>query len=228
MTRVPTVNLDAFVAQSLDRPAIAAFMREAAEAIGDGATVLDAGAGVGPYRPLFAHTGYVSTDWENSPHAADVDVLASLLALPFADASFDEVLNTQVLEHLAEPAASLAELHRILRPGGRLWLTAPLVWELHEEPFDFFRYTRHGLEHLLREAGFIEIRIDPLNGYFRTLGQLLRNMGPATGRGGHGDGFVVRAAVAAAYRLGPLLGRLDRVDRRRVLPLGYRCVARRA
>ena len=222
------VSLDAFVAESLDRPAIAGFMREAGAAIADGAKLLDAGSGVGPYRALFAHTEYVCTDWENSPHAAEVDVLASLEALPFPDASFDEVLNTQVLEHVAEPAAALAELHRILRPGGRLWLTAPLVWELHEEPFDFFRYTRHGLEHLLRAAGFADVRVDPLNGYFRTLGQLLRNMGPATGRGGRGDTLAVRVAVAAAHRSGPLLARLDRLDRRRALPLGYRCIATRA
>lgn len=223
-----TVQLDAFVAESLDRSAIAAFMREAAAAVGEGARLLDAGAGLGPYRPLFAHAEYVSTDWENSPHGTDVDVLASLDALPFEDASFDDVLNTQVLEHVAEPAAVLAELHRILRPGGRLWLTAPLVWELHEEPFDFFRYTPYGLRQLLGQAGFGEIRIDPLNGYFTTLGQLLRNMGSATGRGGAGDKLAVRAAVAAAHRAGPLVRRLDRVDRRRALPLGYRCVARRA
>ncbi len=225
---MPAVDLDAFVAESLDRPAIAAFMREAAATIPAGARLLDAGAGLGPYRTLFAHAEYVSTDWENSPHAGDADVLASLDALPFEDRSFDEVLNTQVLEHVAEPAAALAELHRVLRAGGRLWLTAPLVWELHEEPYDFYRYTAHGLAHLLREAGFRDVRVDPLNGYFRTLGQLLRNMGSATGRGGPGDRLAVRAAVAAAHRAGPLVGRLDRIDRRRALPLGYRCVARRA
>ncbi|HEV7807752.1 MAG TPA: methyltransferase domain-containing protein [Solirubrobacteraceae bacterium] len=225
---MPAVDLDSFVAESLDRPSIAAFMSEAAAAVGGGAKVLDAGSGLGPYRPLFAHAEYVSADWENSPHAGDVDVRASLLALPFADASFDEVLNTQVLEHVADPSASLAELHRILRPAGRLWLTAPLVWELHEEPFDFFRYTCHGLRHLLSEAGFTDVRIDPLTGYFRTLGQLLRNMGSATGRGGKGDTLALRALVAGAHRAGPLVGRLDRLDRRRALPLGYRCVARRA
>ena len=61
------------------------------------------------------------------------------------DGAFDAVLFTQVLEHVPEPARVLAELHRILRPGGTLYLTAPLVWELHELPHDYYRYTSEGL-----------------------------------------------------------------------------------
>src|SRR4051794_14053317 len=80
---ISPVDLNEFVEESLDRPAIAAFMREVAGSIAVDARLLDAGSGVGPYRPLFAHARYVSTDWENSPHAGDVDVVASLLALPF-------------------------------------------------------------------------------------------------------------------------------------------------
>ena len=54
-------------------------------------------------------------------------ILCDLADIPVEDARFDHVLLTQVLEHLPEPATVLGELHRVLRPGGTLWLTAPLV-----------------------------------------------------------------------------------------------------
>jgi SAM-dependent methyltransferase len=60
-----------------------------------------------------------------------------------------------------QPAAVLAEAWRVLRPGGVLLLSAPFFWPLHEEPHDYYRYTRHGLQHLLEQAGFEAIHITP-------------------------------------------------------------------
>ena len=114
-------------------------------------------------RELFAHCDYVTADWENSPHAlaSASDIVGSLEALPVAARSFDAVVSTQVLEHVAEPLLVLRELHRVLRPAGKLYLTVPFVGELHEEPHDFFRYTPHGLRHLLTSAGFQVNAINP-------------------------------------------------------------------
>ena len=219
---MPGAATSSFVAQTLDRRHIHAFVMQAAQALGDGARVLDAGAGDAPYAELFAHCDYRTSDWEHSPHdgARAADVVGSLDALPIEDGSFDAVMTTQVLEHVRDPLAVLRELHRVVRPGGSLWLTAPLVWELHEEPFDFFRYTRHGLTSLIADAGFTEIDVQPLGGYFTTLGQLLRNLGSATGLG-NGPRLGGRVISAATWRLGPLIARLDRLDERRVLPLAY-------
>jgi ubiquinone/menaquinone biosynthesis C-methylase UbiE len=72
----------------------------------------------------------------------------------------DAVLSTQVLEHVADPLSVLAEFFRVLKPDGRLWLTAPFVWYLHEEPYDYYRFTSHGLRFLLERAGFIEIEVN--------------------------------------------------------------------
>lgn len=211
-----------FLAETLDRKNIHAFVTEAAAALPAGSRVLDAGAGDAPYAALFAHCDYRTSDWEHSPHAGGrtADVIGSLEALPVEDASFDAVMTTQVLEHVRDPLAVLRELHRIVRPGGSLWLTAPLVWELHEEPFDFFRYTSYGLESLIGDAGFAEIDVRPLGGYFTTLGQLLRNLGSATGLGS-GPRLSGRVLSLVTWRLAPLIARLDRLDERRVLPLGY-------
>jgi hypothetical protein len=118
----------------------------------------------------------------------------------------------------------------VLVPGGRLLITVPFVWELHEEPHDHFRYTHHGLGALLEGAGFSELEACPLTGYFTTLGQLIAQYGSATGA--RDAGFVRhRVAVALALlmpRARPLLDSLDRrLDRRRALPLGFAMRARR-
>jgi SAM-dependent methyltransferase len=222
MPSAPDSTPASFMAETLDRRNIHAFVAEAALALPEGARVLDAGAGDAPYAGLFAHCDYQTSDWENSPHegARTADVIGSLEALPVEEASFDAVMTTQVLEHVRDPLAVLRELHRIVRPGGSLWLTAPLVWELHEEPFDYFRYTSHGLESLIADAGFAQIEVRPLGGYFTTVGQLLRNLGSATGLGS-GPRLSGRVLSAVTWRLGPLIARLDRLDERRVLPLGY-------
>ncbi len=176
--------LDDFIAQApIERSLILAVVREAAAAAPAGARVLDAGAGDAPYRELFAHTDYKTTDWTESPHpgARSADIIASLDALPVEDASFDVVLCTQVLEHVAEPALVLAELRRVLRDGGELWLTVPFVGELHEEPHDHYRYTSYGLQGLCERAGFGEVRT-------LAAGRLLHGDGAARAQHGPGDG----------------------------------------
>ena len=219
----------AFVAQApLERGPILEFVREAATQLPAGSRILDAGAGEAPYRELFAHTDYVTCDWANSPHpgARKATIVAPLDRLPLDDGSFDAVLSTQVLEHVSRPEAVLAEVHRVLAPGGRLWLTVPFVGELHEEPHDFYRYTPYALRSLLGLAGFADIRVDPLGGYFSALAQLSRNCGLAIGTADHPS--VARRGVAAAGRLvARVLPALDRLDERRALPLGWLCTATR-
>src|SRR5262249_29482934 len=113
-----------------------------AAALPRGTRVLDAGAGDAPYAELFAHCEYITADWPQSVHEGgrQADILGSLEALPVPDAGFGAVVCTEVLEHIAEPEAVLVELLRVLEPGGRLCLTVPFAWPLHEEPFDFYRY----------------------------------------------------------------------------------------
>ncbi|MGI9184285.1 MAG: class I SAM-dependent methyltransferase [Solirubrobacteraceae bacterium] len=212
-----------------ERHTVLAFVSAVASQLPAGTRILDAGAGNAPYRELFAHCDYVTADWENSPHehAPVVDIHGSLEDLPLADSSFDVVLSTQVLEHVSEPLSVLRELHRITRPGGRVFLTVPLVWELHEEPFDYFRYTPHGVRHLLTAAGFVVESITPRNGYFTTLASLART---ATWTIWSTDGGreAERTLVDRLLRgLAAMLPAFDELDEVRRLPLGYACVASR-
>jgi SAM-dependent methyltransferase len=220
----PSPALAAFVGESpIDRRLILRFVQQAAAATAAGARVLDAGAGDSPYRELFAHCEYAASDWTESVHpgARLADIVAPLHDIPVEDASFDAVLCTQVLEHVPDPGAVLAELHRVLAPGGRLWLTVPFVGELHEEPHDFFRYTTYALRAGCERAGFETISIEPLSGYFTTLAYVARSCAPAIGLG-TSRAELGRRVLAAGLRAGAAaLPRLDRLDSRRALPLGY-------
>jgi SAM-dependent methyltransferase len=210
-----------------ERRSILDFMIVAARATAAGARLADVGAGDAPYRELFGHVDYVTTDWEQSPHEGvqSLDIFASADSIPVDDAAFDAVLCTQVLEHVPDPLAVVRELRRILRPSGRLYLTAPLTWELHELPYDFYRYTSEGLRHLLEQAGFTPVAIEPRNDCFTTLAQLMLNARHVMGSAP--DGLDARR-VAAADLLAELAGEvaaLAPLDASRSFPLGYTAIA---
>ncbi len=133
--------------------------------------VVDVGCGTKPYRPLFspAVTDYVGVDREGAP---DADVAGDAHALPFDDAIFDAGVSFQVFEHLERPGAALAELARVVAPGGDVVITVPGVWPAHEVPRDFWRFTRWGLLALARDAGLEVVELAPLGGTWSTLGQM--------------------------------------------------------
>jgi len=107
--------------------------------------VLDVGAGSCPYRGLFAHCEYRAQDLaplrgDQLRHGAygQLDYVSDLAAIPVPDGSFGAVLCTEVLEHHPEPITVVKELARILEPGGKLILTAPLGSGIHQEPYHYY------------------------------------------------------------------------------------------
>ena len=131
--------------------------------------LLDIGCGVMPHRPMFEQyvERYVGLDVPDTEYdAAGVDLFGSATDIPTQDGSFDVVLSTSNLEHVEEPAAALREWARVLEPGGVAVVSVPLFWHLHDEPRDFYRYTRFGLEHLFTQAGFEIDRIEPIGTFW--------------------------------------------------------------
>jgi SAM-dependent methyltransferase len=225
-----TEELRSFVGEMPDeRGSILAFVREVADSLPPDAVILDVGAGDAPYRELFGHCEYVTCDWVGSAHewAGEVDVVASADALPLADGSVDAALLTQVLEHVPNPAAALSEVARVLRGGGGVFVTVPFVWELHELPFDFWRFTPASLERLLADAGFVHIAVEARTDCFTTLAQLMRNVGSAMGRAPDRRDGERDAATALLAQLADRVAELAPLDVNGILPLGWTARASR-
>jgi len=116
-------------------------------------------------------TEYVGLDHEDTLHdRSQADLIGTAYRIPEPDESFDGIVCTAVLEHLEEPKAALVESLRVLKRGGLAIYTVPLYWHLHEEPRDFYRYTKHGLRYLFESAGYEVVEMKPASGFWITFG----------------------------------------------------------
>ncbi len=197
-----------------------------AHSLPERARVLDAGAGEGRYASLFSAQRYCGVDLGVGDPAwnyTHLDVMADLAALPFRDGVFAAAVNIVTLEHVREPARVLAEIARALAPGGRLLLVVPQEWEVHQSPNDYFRFTRHGVKHLLESAGLATGEIRPVGGYFRLLARRLLNGLQFFSGGLRWLAFLPAAALLVPPAL--FLPCLDFLDRDRNFTLGYICTA---
>jgi SAM-dependent methyltransferase len=134
-------------------------------------TVVDLGCGTMPYRSeiLAQNCRYVGVDWTHSYHGVQPDVVSDMnVEVSLPNQSADAVISFSALEHLHQPAAMLSEAHRILKPGGALFMQVPFQWEVHEAPYDYYRFTRHGLAKLLSDAGFCDSHITADCGFWVT------------------------------------------------------------
>ncbi len=155
------------------------FMAQVGRSLTPEMWVLDAGAGEGKYYDELRHTHYVGVDLSVGDEAWDygnLDAVSDLMRLAFCKAAFDAAVCTQVLEHVTEPSQVLAELYRVLKPGGKLFLSAPQSWYQHQKPCDYYRYTSFGLRYLLEKAGFQVASIENMGGYFWRLSFTLQHI----------------------------------------------------
>jgi len=190
--------------------------------------LLDLGCGRAPLLGYYARFVEKATlvDWGNSLHENSLlDVVADLnQPLQLDDESYDTVILSDVLEHIAEPQALLSEVSRVLRSnGGVLLLNVPFYYPIHEEPFDFYRYTRFSLVRMCEAAGLEVVDVSPTGGLPEILidiaSKILQQF-PILGRG---LAALVQSTGAWFLKFGP--GRYLSARTSERFPLGYALIA---
>jgi len=145
------------------------FRKWLAQMEGRNLDVLDIGGRVQPYRPLLQDRlhHYLAVDVRATPL---VDVVGRGEQIPLASEQFDLVICTQVLQYVFEPAAAIAEIYRVLKPGGWLLLSVPAIG-VRDSDGEFWRFLPASLRQFLRS--FHEVEIVPeggsIIGFFRTI-----------------------------------------------------------
>ena len=155
------------------------FMRDAwvkaqAALLPKGSWVLDAGAGASKYRPYFSHCRYETQDFcqyqgDLVKYTQPISYICEITTIPLPDRSLDAIVCTEVIEHVIDPMAAVKEFARLLKPGGRLFLSAPLLSGLHMEPYHFYGgFTHYWYRHWLPQVGFSVDEIQAVGGPGRT------------------------------------------------------------
>ena len=204
---------------------IRTFVSEVASTTRSSALVLDAGAGECRFKPMFRHASYVGVDFAQGDPGWDyskLDAIAKLEELPFSDASFDRVLSIVVLEHTPQPGRVLNEFCRVMKEGGTVHMVVPHMWEEHQRPYDFFRFTSSGIRYLMENAGLRVKRVQPVGGFFWQLSRRLMGVLAFTQQGWRWVLFPVLAPVFGLL-LPVCCYYLDFLDEDRAYTLGFIC-----
>lgn len=138
--------------------------------------MLDVGCGDKPFLHVFDDKikSYTGIDMPSTRHLnKEIDVFSSGQKIPFKDSAFDTILTTSVLEHVEAPQDMFDEMHRVLKKGSYLILTTPCQYGLHEQPYDYFRYTKYSLRMMAEKSGFKVVYIRPLGGMLAIVTQLI-------------------------------------------------------
>ena len=136
---------------------------------------LDVGCGTKPYEKYFSSSEYIGIDVKTTMHHSknSIDVYYDGKAFPFKNEQFDSVLSNQVFEHVFNPDLFLSEINRVLKSDGYLLITVPFVWDEHEQPFDYARYSSFGLKYILNKNGFDIVTHIKTENNIKTIFQLI-------------------------------------------------------
>ena len=189
--------------------------------------LLDLGCGKAPLFMVYKEFAKSVTciDWSNTLHANPyLDIEADINGpLPLPNSAFDTVILSDVFEHIRKPAHLMTEISRVLRPDGHLLMNVPFMYWLHEEPFDYYRYTRFALEDLFVMAGLKTVSITPIGGAPEVLTDVLvknTRTVPVFGK------LVTAAAQSLVFSIGQTkLGKKISLRSGARFPLGYFAVA---
>lgn len=145
------------------------------------------------------------------------DVVADVCSMEmFEDSSIDAVFMMEVLEHVKEPKAALLEIQRVLKPGGKLIMSTPFIFPIHDAPYDFYRFTRYGLDYMLKD--YKDVNIFSRNDYIHAVVVLLSRLLMSKGRLNVLIGMAVFIYTLIHY---PLLWCLSKITSYEIATTGY-------
>jgi len=137
--------------------------------IAPGSRILDAGAGLVKYKKFFSDCVFKTQDFKQY---GDIDYVSDIINIPVEEKSFDAIICTEVLEHLVRPDLAIKEFSRLLKPQGKLYLTAPLMSGIHQAPDHYYGgFSEFWYLKFLKKYGFEEIDIKEKRGFFVFYGQ---------------------------------------------------------
>ena len=153
----------------LSRKGLYPFLEQEFGKIPAGAKVLNIGAGGDIGKTLMRHAArqqfqVVALDIDEQRHP---DIAGDICAYDFKGQQFDTIVMAEILEHIHSPHLALENVHRVLKDSGRLILTVPFIFPIHDQPYDYYPYTRYGLAYLLRH--FRDVSITERNSWTETI-----------------------------------------------------------
>jgi len=206
-----------------------------------GLNLLDAGAGEGKYRQDCRHLKYTSQDFLGYDGRGDgrglqthkwdyrqIDIVSDIVNIPKPNRSFDAVLCTEVFEHIPDPISALKEFHRLLKPGGKLVLTAPFCSLTHMSPYHYYTdFNAYFYKYWLEKLGFKIQKIKINGNYFEYLAQELRRLHDVVS--GYTDlryiTTIIRLATVPLLFLCQLASNHDKQNSGSLLCFGYHILA---
>ena len=171
---------------------------------------LDVGCGSKPYEALYPSSEYIGLEYDTPENRENkqAEYFYEGETFPFDGENFDSLVANEVFEHVFNPDRFLQEVHRVLKPGGKLLLTMPFVWDEHEQPHDFARYSSFGIRHLLEKHGFeiLEQRksMDDIRVIFQLINAYIYKI--VITKNGWMNAFLILFLMAPFNILGEILG----------------------
>ncbi|MFZ6015909.1 MAG: class I SAM-dependent methyltransferase [Patescibacteria group bacterium] len=149
------------------------FISQKISLIAKSGSILDLGGGkrfqkwLAPYKSLFNEADYKTFDYDSTTGA---DIVGDIHQIPLPDNSFDSVICSSVLEHVQDPRQAVKEIHRILKPGGAVFVMVPSIYPYHARPGhypDYWRFFEDTLNELFKD--FTQVEIVKRGKYFTAL-----------------------------------------------------------
>ncbi len=212
-------HIPSFLRKLIVKPTNFYFLKFASSKVKSNETILDAGAGDCVLKEFFQHAKYISCDLKLAKTEykyGDIDIFCDLTQLSRHIKHVDNIICWAVLEHCKEPGAVIEQFSKILKKGGNLFICVPFIHPLHQEPDDYFRFTKYGIKHLLEKNNFKVNSLVPRGGVFQLFISNLTYMADLMPK--------LLKYLFYIILIAPLMiitNKLDNIDKKKLNTIGY-------